>query len=290
MSKKIPSKQERNRFYSSKNYYTSIGCDSIPESVLKKWSPALREYAIASMSRMASIKENGVLDSKARYHSQKESNRTVNIEGIRHLQITLIPGKSKNWMVRFTKIGHKSAKTTNTSDEQKAIAFAKKWYKTTIIPTLQNNSGRKVLDFVKQDCTFLGKSKWNHDEYGFLDLPKCPSTHSGVYLILFRNKVQKVGKADGVNGLQARLRSYSSRNKKRVTGEYIDQFTVSLNKKMSSPNLKGKAVSFYYYEVPKESGYEAGYKVDSCKARSLEKEISIQCRLQGHPMTLSASD
>ena len=111
-----------------------------------------------------------------------------------------------------------------------------------------------------------------------------------MYLILFRNKVQKVGKADGVNGLQTRLRNYASRNKKRVTGKYIDQFTVSLNKKMSSPNLKGKAVSFYYYEVPKESGYEAGYKVDSCKARSLEKEISIQCRLQGHPMTLSASD
>ena len=290
MSKKVVSKEERKRFYSSKSYYTRIGQDSIPEHVLEKWSPALREYAIASMSRMANVKKNGVLDSKARYHSKRESNRTLNVEGIRHLQISLVPGHSKNWMARYTKISHKCAKSTNTADEHKAIEYAKKWYKNTVLPTLQNNSDIKVLDFVKQKCTLLGKSKWNHDEYGFLDLPRCLSSQSGVYFILHRNKIQKVGKADGAKGLQARLRNYASSNKSRVTGKYIDQFTISLNEKMASPELKGKAVSFYYYEIPKKETTLEGFKVQTCMARSFEKELSIQARLQGHPMTLSGSD
>jgi len=287
----VISKKERIKFYSAKKYYvTKLGYDSIPEKVLKKWSPSLREYARLSVARKAHVAEYGRRTNKVRYQEQKQNNRTVDIKEIRHLQIVLIPGQSKNWMAKFTKASHRYAKSANTTDEQKAIVFAKKWYKEKIVPMLQNNSSVKVLDFVKQKCTLLGKSKWNSDQYGFLELSKCSTKQSGVYVIIHGNKIQKVGKADGVRGLQARLGNYASSNKSRITGKYVDQFTVRLNEKMNYPELKGKSLSFYYYEIPKKETTLEGFKVQTCMARSFEKELSIQARLQGHPMTLSGTD
>lgn len=182
--------------------------------------------------------------------------------------------------------------TTKTADRNKAEAFAIKWHKEYIVPLLEetNNSEVKVIDFVMEKCTFLGKSKWNSEEYGFLDLPMCSTRKPGIYLILHGKKILKVGKADGAHGLYGRLYSYRSSNRHRVHGKYPDQFTVMLNNKMNLPELSGKALSFYYYEIPKKRTILEGFEIESCVARSFEKQLSKQCRLQNHPMTLSGSD
>lgn len=196
---------------------------------------------------------------------------------------------SKNWYVRYESGGLRKEKTCKTDDIELATKFAKKFYKEEIVPLLQNNSKVKVIDFIMDKCILLGQSKWDADTYSFSDLPICATRQSGVYFILHGKKVLKVGKADGMKGLHARLYSYRSNNKSRVVGKYADQFTAVLHEKMTTL-LKGKKLSFYYYEIPKKETVLEGFKVHTCMARSFEKELSVQARLQGHPMTLSGSD
>jgi hypothetical protein len=54
--------------------------------------------------------------------------------------------------------------------------------------------------------------------------------------------------------------------------------------------LEGKTMSFYFMETPKGDELFNGLQVEKCVARSVEKELSMLARLQGHPMLLSASD
>ena len=204
--------------------------------------------------------------------------------------VTLVNGSPYYYAV-FDNNRIKKYKTTKTKTKKEAEEFAVNWYKEVIVPQLKDRqSDVKVVDLILNRCTFLGKSKWDSEECGFLQLPICQTKCSGVYFILFRKKVLKVGKADGAQGLYARLYSYRSKNKKRLQGKYPDQFTATFSEKMNSPELKGKSLSFYYYEIPKIETTLEGFKVQTCMARSFEKELSIQARLQGHPMTLSGTD
>lgn len=211
----------------------------------------------------------------------------VNID--RNLSLLRYTKQSPNWYVKFDFGATKKERTCKTPDQAEATKFAKKWYKEEIVPLLENNSKVKVIDFVLNKCTLLGKSKWDAETYGFSQLPKCPTKQTGVYFVLHGKKILKVGKADGAQGLYHRLYSYRCNNASRLRGNYIDSFTASLNKKMTTL-LKNKSLSFYYYEIPKKETTLEGFKVQTCMARSFEKELSVQCRLQGHPMTLSASD
>lgn len=285
------SKEELRRLWSAHRYWvTEKGCKTIPKKVLDKWSPQLRERAREYYAKKQRIAKHGVMSVSERYHSEKHNNQTVNVQNIKHLQIKLVPGQSKNWSAHYIKIGNQCSKTTKTADKNKALEFAVKWYKETIVPSLQKSSKVNVSSFIKEHFTFLGKSKWNHQECGFLDLPTCPTKNSGVYVIMLNGKVLKVGKADGAKGLQYRLKSYASKNKSRITGKFADQFTIRLDSNMRSPELSGKSLSFYYHATAKVEKEYHGIKVETCIARSLEKQLSILCRLQNHPMTLSGSD
>jgi hypothetical protein len=197
--------------------------------------------------------------------------------------------RSKNWTVFYHSASLFISKTCKTSDIEDAKKFAKKWYKEVVLPKLQNNTNSKVIDFVRQKCKLLGSAKWDSETYRFPDLPTCSSKHTGVYFIVLGKKILKVGKADGSKGLNGRLGNYRTNNRSRVWGKYPDQHLVVFDEKMTTL-FKNKAVSFYYYEIPKKETILEGFKVQTCMARSFEKELSIQARLQGHPMTLSGSD
>jgi hypothetical protein len=219
----------------------------------------------------------------------RSQGKVVCVNIARNLTLLLYTQQSKNWYVRFESGSIRKERTCKTPDKEQAMKFAKKWFKEEIVPLLENNSKVKVIDFVMNKCTLLGKSKWDETTYGFSNLPPPPTKQTGVYFILHGKKIMKVGKADGVKGLYNRLSSYRGNNTSRVTGKYVDQFTVVLNEKMTTV-LKNKSLSFYYYEIPKKETTLEGFKVQTCVARSFEKELSIQARLQGHPMTLSGSD
>jgi hypothetical protein len=219
--------------------------------------------------------------------------KQTRIKLVKCLQIYKKRDTSKNWTAGYHSASLFISKSCKTSDVELAKKFAMIWYKETVIPKLQNklqtSTKSKVIDFVFDKCTLLGSSKWNSETYSFPDLPVCMTKQAGVYFVVSGKKILKVGKADGSKGLQTRLSSYRLNNRSRVWGNFPDQFTVTLNEKMTTL-LKNKTLSFYYFEIPKKETTLEGFKVQTCMARSFEKELSIHARLQGHPMTLSGSD
>jgi len=215
--------------------------------------------------------------------------KVISVKLAKNLSLLLYTQQSKNWYVRYESAALRKERTCKTSNKEEATKFANGWFKKEIMPLLENNSKVKVIDFVMSKCTLLGKSNWDETTYSFSNLPRVPTKQTGVYFVLHGRKIMKVGKADGAKGLYDRLSSYRSNNTSRVTGKYVDQFTVVLNEKMTTV-LKNKMLSFYYYEIPKKETTLEGFKVQTCMARSFEKELSIQARLQGHPMTLSGND
>lgn len=286
-----PKIQKEIKKYRSLKYYwvTKHGYARVPKEQMSRLSPECIEYVKHSEKRMATVAKHGSLSTKERYHSKKDQNRRVSVPKVKHLRIVLFPGNSSFWQASYTKAGHKMQTSLKTKDEAKALVLAVKWFNEFVVPILHKNVNVKVLEFVQKNFTLLGESKWNSEKVGFTDLPPCKTNSAGVYVIMYRNKIQKVGKADGVKGLGQRLGSYARSNLSNIKRANPDSFTIALHKNMTT-KLKGKAMQFYFFATPKEQVSFKGLHVEACYARSLEKELSMLARLQGHPMLLSTND
>lgn len=284
------SKEQRRVWYFYRYWVTERGYKKIPKKVTDKWSPEMHELLREYLTKKARIAKYGATGTATRYQAEKHNNQTIKHEQIRHLQIRLIPSQGKNWHAHFIKRGHVCSISTKTTDKDKAMKFAVSWYKETVLPSMLSNDKINVLETIKKNFIFLGKSKWNSEEYGFRELPECPCVGPGVYAFMLDDDILKIGKADGVKGLQSRLKNYASKNKSRVTGIHQDRFTLKMNESMNSAKLKGKSISVHYYETKVLHTNELGIKVPMTSARQLEKQLSILARAQGHSMTLSGSD
>lgn len=282
--------KEQRKMYSAHNYWVvEKEHKKIPKKVTDKWSVETKEMLRQYLAKKARLAKHGPLSNKERYHSQKHNNRSVAVPDIKHLKITYIPGHSPFWQAVYTKSGHATQTSLGTKDEAKALILAVKWFNREVVPVLYKNSHVNVLEYVKERFEYLGKSKWDPDTVCFNDLPTCNTNSAGVYVIMYGNRIHKVGKADGVKGLKQRIASYAKSKLSNITRANPDTFTVALHKKMTS-ELKGKTMSFYFMETPKGDELFAGLQVEKCIARSVEKELSMLARLQGHPMLLSTND
>lgn len=283
-------KSQMKKWSSLKSYWIKkLGYAKVPKAKMAQFTPECIEHIKNSEKRLARIAKHGPVSNKERYHSQKHNNRSVPVPGVKHLKITYIPGHSPFWQAAYTKFGHATQTSLETEDEEKALVLAVKWFNRDVAPVLHKNFGVNALQYVKENFKYLGKSKWDSDKVCFNDLPTCNTNSAGVYVIMYGNRIHKVGKADGVKGLKQRINSYAKSKLSNITRANPDIFTVALHKKMTS-ELEGKTMSFYFMETPKRDEMFKGLQVEKCVARSVEKELSMLARLQGHPMLLSASD
>lgn len=283
-------KSQMQTYSNLKNYWINKkGYAKVPKSKMAQFTPECIEHIKNSEKRMARIAKHGPVSNKERYHAQKHKNRSVAVPGVKHLKITYIPGHSPFWQAAYTKSGHATQSSLGTEDEEKALILAVKWFNREVVPVLHKNLEVNALKYVKENFKYLGKSKWDPDKVCFNDLPSCNTNSAGVYVIMYGNRIHKVGKADGVKGLKQRIASYAKSKLSNITRANPDMFTVALHNKMTS-ELEGKTMSFYFMETPKGDEMFKGLKVEKCVARSVEKELSMLARLQRHPMLLSSSD
>lgn len=283
-------KSQMKKWSGLKTYWIKkLGYAKVPKAKMAQFTPEEQEHIKNSEKRLARIAKHGPVSNKERYHSQKHNNRSIPVPGIKHLKIIYIPGHSSFWQAVYTKFGHTTQTSLETEDEEKALVLAVKWFNRDLAPVLHKNFEVNVLQYVEENFKYLGKSKWDPDKVCFGDLPPCETNSAGVYVIMHRKRIHKVGKADGVKGLKQRINSYTKSNLSNLTRANPDTFTIALHKKMTS-ELEGKTMSVYFMETPKREEMFKGLKVEKCVARSVEKELSMLARLQGHPMLLSACD
>ena len=114
---------------------------------------------------------------------------------------------------------------------------------------------------------------------------------SGVYFLLSHNdsRVQKIGKAEGNQGLYQRFQNYTSKKNKGK----LDRTSELWLKVMTDPNkLKGESLSVFYY-ITKPYNIKlpniSCFKLEAFWARSLEKHLS-QIAKNHHDMFLSGQN
>ena len=109
-------------------------------------------------------------------------------------------------------------------------------------------------------------------------------TH-GIYFILDGDDILKIGKADGVNGLRGRVKSYQANLQSRKNDHTVDLiYTI-----MMGP-LKGKGLKMYIYPLPPKEVEHHGYILESQMTRSLERVLSKQAKEECHSMLLSGQN
>lgn len=161
---------------------------------------------------------------------------------------------------------------------------------------------KSVTKFIKTEATFLCKATYNKERYGW-DMPSCLDKTPGVYFIVKRMgknlEILKVGKAEGKKGLHQRIGQYRSSGVGRINGtngKYEDRYDRSVitihNAMLEVEKVYGENVEleFYIHGMPKLEVLYKGYKLESSIIRSLELELSLQAKKEGHSMLLSGQD
>ena len=138
--------------------------------------------------------------------------------------------------------------------------------KVTFYADMRYNPQKKSFDFVLPNQIELDK------------------TH-GIYFILDGGDILKIGKADGINGLRGRIKSYQANLKSRK-----NDHTVDLIYSIMMGPLKDKELKMYIYPLPPEEVDHHGYILEAQITRSLERALSKQAKDECHSMLLSGQN
>ncbi len=145
---------------------------------------------------------------------------------------------------------------------------------------------KNVLEFIKVNA-FFHSDMYYIDERKSFDVKPYPNNVPGVYFILNKDDILKIGKADGKNGLKGRVATYrTSLASRHKAGDP----TVLLWEKVMMKNLKDNILQFYLLPLPPINKVFKGIEVELLMARSLEFKLSQLARNENHSMMLSGQN
>lgn len=141
-----------------------------------------------------------------------------------------------------------------------------------------------VLEFMHTHATLHSSMEYDSNRKSFSIKP-CEDTTPGVYFIVSADDILKIGKAEGRYGLKGRIKSYRSNLSTRKNDHTVDRIFFVMTGK-----LHNCVLHMYILPLPKEKVLFKGHEIELQMARSLEKTLSKQARLEGHSMLLSGQD
>jgi hypothetical protein len=159
---------------------------------------------------------------------------------------------------------------------------------------LEDQEKHKIIDII-QHSVYAGEFNINHERRNCrVEVGK--ETRQCVYFIVqFLNGVidfskdnaviQKVGKADGEEGLYGRISGYNCDN--------VDKPDRSITKlyNVFNEQLNGQTLHLFYIPFePIITDIPGNFTVEVSRAREAEKMYAYYARVQGHPLLLSSYD
>ena len=143
-----------------------------------------------------------------------------------------------------------------------------------------------VTKFLKEHSFFHSEMTYNGERKSF-NLDSYQKTNQGIYFILHKEEVLKIGKADGQQGLKGRVATYRARLVKNF--ENGDPTVVLWNRVMTG-SLRDSVLRMYLLPLTPEKKFFKGIEVEISMARSLEFELSKLAEQQGHSLKLSGQN
>jgi hypothetical protein len=143
-----------------------------------------------------------------------------------------------------------------------------------------------VTEFIKEHALFHSEMTYNTERKSF-NLDPYENKDPGIYFILDKEDILKIGKADGKQGLKGRISTYRTRLVKNF--EKGDS-TVLLWNKVMTDTLNETVLSIYLLPLQPHKITYKGIEVEMLVARSLEYELSKLASIQGHSMLLSGQN
>ena len=140
-----------------------------------------------------------------------------------------------------------------------------------------------VTKFIKDHAVFHSDMTYNCERKSF-NLDSYQKTNQGIYFILDKEDILKIGKADGQKGLNGRVGNYRS---KLVSKFDKNDSTVLLWKREMTGSLSDRVLSMYLLPLEPEKKLYLGVEVELSIARSLELELPKLAKEQGHSLKLS---
>ncbi len=145
---------------------------------------------------------------------------------------------------------------------------------------------KNVLEFIKVNAFFHSDMFYINERKSF-DVKPYPNNVPGVYFILNKDDILKIGKADGKNGLKGRVATYRT---SLVSRHKAGDPTVLLWEKVMMKTLKDNILQFYLLPLPPINKVFKGIEVELLMARSLEFKLSQLARNENHSMMLSGQN
>jgi hypothetical protein len=143
-----------------------------------------------------------------------------------------------------------------------------------------------VTNFIKDNAVFHSDMAYNCERKSF-NLDSYQKNNQGVYFILDKANILKIGKADGQQGLKGRVADY---RKSLVSMFKNGDPTVLLWNREMTGSLSDKILSMYLLPLESKKILFRGVEVESSIARSLELALSTLAREQGHSLKLSGQN
>jgi|TARA_R110000764_G_scaffold135110_1_gene223196 hypothetical protein len=143
-----------------------------------------------------------------------------------------------------------------------------------------------VIKFIQEHALFHSEMAYNCKRKSF-NLDSYEKTNQGIYFILDKEDILKVGKADGQTGLKGRIATY--RNSLVENFKRGDSTVVLWNRVMTG-SLSDRVLSIYLLPLEPEKKLFHGVEVELSIARSLELELSKLAKQQGHSLKLSGQN
>ena len=152
-----------------------------------------------------------------------------------------------------------------------------------------------IAKFIKQNAKFFSQISYDRTRYGW-DFSNWTTSikQPGIYFIVMNINgildILKIGKAEGQNGLYQRFSYYKSSAVNRVES---DRTIFPLHNAMLDVEKKyGKNCKMELHIMPIEKTLVEmhGFTVEASVIRSLELQLSIAAKNEGHSMLLSGQD
>ena len=140
-----------------------------------------------------------------------------------------------------------------------------------------------VAKFIKDHAVFHSAMTYNCERKSF-NLDSYQKTNQGIYFILDKEDILKIGKADGQQGLKGRVANY--RSSLVSSFKKADSTVLRWNREMIG-SLSDRTWSMYFLPLESEKKLFLGFEVELSIARSLELELPKLAKEQGHSLKLS---
>jgi hypothetical protein len=146
---------------------------------------------------------------------------------------------------------------------------------------------RMLLNSIQSSATYGGRLKYRKSGYGWeWDKQGNLPSIKGVYFLLSKHGIEKVGSANGKFGLKGRIRQYTRKNKKLPN----DATDILWNRIMSN-ELLNEYIDVYYIVIEGTLNNVhtsiGTIEVISCPILEVETSLFYQAKNQAEPMRLA---